>query len=463
MRPDAASPVTLDTRLGWWRDAGLISAEQAAAIAAHERSWAAARPDPRPAPVSRRRWPLVVEALGYIGGALAISGAVLLVSRSWGSFGLSARLGLGVAVSIVLMVGGALVREHDDPALQRLRWSLWLLSSVSAGATAALVMIDGFDVDEARSVATVVAAVVALQNGLLWTDHQRPVQQLLFLGALPVVVGAGVSHWLDTMPTGWCVTVVGSVLVWLGLARRTVLPVVTLAIGATTGVVGVAMTVDWNVGIGLLAVVAVASGYAWLALSPHSLVDDSQRVVLLVVAAMAGVQAFPQMLAYWSQDAALVTGTAVAAVGVLLVDRAHRRETRLPVVVLLAGGAAIVGGVALVGRQSVTIATVAGLVAAVALLTLGARPGWVVLSLFGAVGLLVNVPWAIWWFFPGEGRAPLLTSVAGVLVIGVAVLLARSRSRLLAELGGVGSDPGDAGVAQGADTGGTAVDHLTGS
>jgi hypothetical protein len=119
---------------------------------------------------------------------------------------------------------------------------------------------------------------------------------------------------------------------------------------------------------------------------------------------------------------------------------ARRRMVRVPVVVLLLGGAALVGGLALMGRQSVTLATVAGLIAAVTLSAVGTRPGWAVLSLVGAAALLVNVPWAIWWFFPGEDRAPLLTTVSGAVIVGVAVLLARVRGRLRHELTGSPQD-----------------------
>jgi hypothetical protein len=44
------------------------------------------------------------------------------------------------------------------------------------------------------------------------------------------------------------------------------------------------------------------------------------------------------------------------------------------------------------------------------------------------------VPWTISTFFPGEGRAPLLILVSGVVIVVVAVLLARQGDRLRTEL-----------------------------
>ncbi|CAB4813386.1 unannotated protein [freshwater metagenome] len=63
-------------------------------------------------------------------------------------------------------------------------------------------------------------------------------------------------------------------------------------------------------------------------------------------------------------------------------------------------------------------------------------PGRVLMSVAGSVGLLINVPWAISYYFPGEGRVPLLILVSGALVLAVAVLLARMGDRFRSELGG---------------------------
>ena len=61
---------------------------------------------------------------------------------------------------------------------------------------------------------------------------------------------------------------------------------------------------------------------------------------------------------------------------------------------------------------------------------LGTRPGEVMLSFVGSVGLLVNVPWLIVRIFPGQVRAPFVILIAGVLFVGLAVLMSRERGRL---------------------------------
>lgn len=439
MRTAPAAPVTLEQHVQWWRDAGLITPDQAAAIIDQEDRWSR---DAAPVPTqsstipAMRRMPSVVEALGYIGGVLSLVGVGLLLSRYWTDMSFGVRVGLGVGVALGLMVAGALVHEDTEPALQRLRWTLWLLSSAAAGFTAAFVMIDGVGSDEARDVAFVVAAVVALQNGVLWADRVRPVQQALFLTALPVAAGTAASQVVSTSGAGVVVALVGAVILWAGLSGHTVMPAITDGIGAAALVVGAAMGVDSWMGPALLVTVATAAFLLALALSPRVVDDESERVVLTSVAAIGLLQTLPQALAWFSNEAGLMTGFVVVAIGVTVLATAQRRQVRAPVVMMLIGGLAIVGGVALTGRQSVAVATTVGLGAAITLLVLGTRRGWAVLSLFGAIGLLVNVPWAIWWFFPGEDRAPLLTTVSGALIIVVAVLLSRMRGRIRDELGG---------------------------
>ncbi len=80
--------------------------------------------------------------------------------------------------------------------------------------------------------------------------------------------------------------------------------------------------------------------------------------------------------------------------------------------------------------ESVALATVAGLMVAVLLLAMGTLPDRAVMSLFGCLGLLVNVPWAISHWFPGEGRAPLLIAVSGVLIVLIAVWLSHQSGQL---------------------------------
>jgi hypothetical protein len=75
------------------------------------------------------------------------------------------------------------------------------------------------------------------------------------------------------------------------------------------------------------------------------------------------------------------------------------------------------------------VAPIFGAGTAVGLVALGMLGDRLLLSVPGSVGMLVNVPWIIVWFFPGEGRVPLLTLISGALILAVAVLLTRQGGR----------------------------------
>jgi hypothetical protein len=123
-------------------------------------------------------------------------------------------------------------------------------------------------------------------------------------------------------------------------------------------------------------------------------------------------------------------GDAVFAVGVSMMLLGRLPAVRPKLTLQVIGGGAVVVGAAITGAESAAFATTFGLLVAVVLIGLGTLPGNVLLSLFGCVGLLVNVPWAIGHFFPGQGRAPLLIAVSGVLIVAVAVWLSRQSREL---------------------------------
>lgn len=75
--------------------------------------------------------PLVAEALGYLGGVLAVVGVVLLVSRYWPDLTLGWQLALSGGTAAVLIGAGASSPEDREPALARLRWSLWTLGTAA--------------------------------------------------------------------------------------------------------------------------------------------------------------------------------------------------------------------------------------------------------------------------------------------------------------------------------------------
>ena len=443
----APTPVVREAELsrlldGWVLD-GLISDEQAQAILDHDlaASAAVAEEPGQHVRTRRRRIPVYSEALGYLGGVLALVGLTLLVANYWPDLATGVRLALGVVTTVVLVAGGALVRERQDPALARLRWFLWTLSSATAALFTGVLMVDTFDVGTTAFVVAGCAATVAAENLTLWQFRDRPVQELLALVGVSVAGGALMSGVATDGVAGGTVWILGAAALALGVIGLTSAPIIPHVVGAVAMMVGAFATVSEGQGSGLLFVTGTAAVLAVLAALPQLTISGAKRVVLLVVAGLGAMQGIPPMLAYYARDAGAVTGLATWVAGAVLMAVGARQLLRAHVVVETIGGLALIGGAALTAAQWPSFAPLFGLATALGLLVIGMLPGRVLYSLMGSLGLLVNVPWAIARFFPGEGRAPLLILVSGVLIIVVAVLLARQSGRLRTELGSRSSDP----------------------
>lgn len=433
-----------------WVEAGLLTEDQSTAIEAYE-SAAVSRPPPWTGPtpstsvvgrLRSTRVPVVAEALGYLGGALATVGLVLVVSRYWPDMTTAGRLALSGAAAALLGVAGLLVHEDADPALARLRSVLWLASTAAAALFAGVLAADGLGADSPETIVASCAGAVAAVSGVMWGWRDRPLQQLVALAGAVVCIGASVAHVAAPGPVGLSVWAMGAILLVMALREVTPLPWVTEVVGAVALIAGggiASSDVDgvasaW-MGFGLLLVVASAVLLVAIAVMPGLAPTGVSRLIAAIVGGIALLQGLPATLAYFAQQAGLVTGLTVWLVGIALMFVGATRRTRVPMVLEGAGAVALLGGAALTGAQFTGFAVLFGCATAVGLIIAGMRPGQVMLSAFGSLGLLVNVPWAIGWYFPGENRAPLLILVSGALILAVAVLLARMGGRFKEELG----------------------------
>lgn len=452
--PVAPDPVGLSRLLADWERAGLLDGRQRTAIEAFEqqRVLAAMPADqpvggsalPRPARTAPpgRRIPAAAEALGYLGGILALVGVGLLLSRVWNDLGVGGRLAVLGATSVALVAAGAFLRVERDQALRRLRGFLWLLSTLAAAAFGAM-MAEEWATARGAAVGAAAAGFALVHAGALWRWRPGlPLQQASALVALPVLVGCLLVQVVSGGLAALVVWTVGLAVFVCGLRRLTPIPSLTTVVGAVTLVVGGGLvSADWLT-LGLLLTVCSAIGVIAVAAYSNGITVRSERWVLALVGSITLFQALPSTLIHFADQAGIVTGLVTWAIGVgivavaFLVRRLHGRPA-----IVLVGGLVAVGGAALCGVQSVAFATLFGLASAIAMVALGTRPGAAIMLLFGSLGLLVNVPWAVNWFFPGEGRAPLLIFVSGLLIIGVAVLLARSAGRIRAEFGGPAGGP----------------------
>jgi uncharacterized membrane protein len=206
----------LKSSLNEWVAAGLIDKNQAQAIRSHEATRS-----------SGNRVPLIAEALGYVGGVLALVAIIILVAESWEDIGTPAKLTLVGVVAVVFLVVGAYFKRISNDAAGRLSSFLWALATFAAalwsGLFAALVLEVPDDVVPLS--ASLVGLGVAL---ILYVLSRTSLQQVVFAGAIGAsVLSASIYFDQDIEGSGAIVWGIG--LVWLFLAWRERLPPGTTA------------------------------------------------------------------------------------------------------------------------------------------------------------------------------------------------------------------------------------------
>jgi hypothetical protein len=268
----------------------------------------------------------------------------------------------------------------------------------------------------------------------LWWNRPRPLQQLVALGASLVAFGTMLAEIVGTGGAGLVVWVAGALMVLAGIGLITSIPALTVGVGAAGTMFGALILAPDHEAVGLPFACLTAAALLALAVAPRPVARENQRVVLTVFGIIALVQSAPQTIAWFARDAGVATGAVVWGIGLVTVVTAIRRRVHGSLALEVLGGLVMLGGAAVTGVQSESVATLAGVATATCFIALGTMPGRVLMSVTGSVGLLVFVPWSIAHFFPGEGRAPLLILVAGAVLVGVAVLLTRQGKRFRAEL-----------------------------
>jgi uncharacterized membrane protein len=108
----------------WVRDQ-LLTDEQARRILALEQA-----PGTDDAPSARAGGRLVVEALAYLGGVIALAAGLLLVQLVWPDLSVGVRLAVPLSAAAVLLLSGLLV-PGDAPERKRMRGALWALAAAA--------------------------------------------------------------------------------------------------------------------------------------------------------------------------------------------------------------------------------------------------------------------------------------------------------------------------------------------
>lgn len=157
----------LEQRLSEWTDAGLITSEQAAEIAEHERARDRSRPSPRrqrPSAERPGRRVAMAEAVGYVGAVLALAALGLLVGEVWPELSVGGQLALVGLLTVLLAAAGRAVEGQPAAAMQRLTGVLWAAAALGSAWFAGIVAADvlAFGGDATATTAGVVATLIAV-------------------------------------------------------------------------------------------------------------------------------------------------------------------------------------------------------------------------------------------------------------------------------------------------------------
>ncbi len=314
-----------------WVSRGILDSGQANRIREEAHPGTGSAPQPAEASTQAAGTPaaampsILVEALGYVGGAIAVAAVGLIVSALWASMALGTRAGIAGAATVILIAAGALVPARTSDQSGRLRAIMWAGAVAALAGTVSLLLAQGLSWDEETVTAGSGLCAAVLAAGL-WALHRHPVQHLATFIASLVTVGAAMTIWFGAWWVAplalWAVALGWTTLSWLGrIAPRLVglLAGSIAMVGAT-----VALTsLGWGVVLGLGSIAVVVA----LAVVEH-------RLSLLAVGAVGTIWFLPQTFATWFEGmigpalGLLVAGLSMVAAAVLIAR--ERRAQSVP-------------------------------------------------------------------------------------------------------------------------------------
>ncbi|WP_062307107.1 DUF2157 domain-containing protein [Demequina subtropica] len=313
----------LETRLGRWVEAGLISPETAADL----RRFEAAHPQDGPA--RPRPLALVGEVVGYLGAVLTVSALAFLLSRTWTDLPTAARIALVAALVAITTTAGILAARTASAPAQRLASVLLVASVVLTGWLTWVIGHDAAGIDD-EDIGRWVTGAATLAAAAVYLARRRGLTQITLLVALAWTVETFVEPW-DDDPTGLALGLPWAVLgaCWIALA---ITPLLTprepaLVTGGLLAYAGLAIAATGDTR-GLMLGVGVAFA-AWLIAVA---VMRRELVLLIVPGAVALLGSVPQLIDHLVGDTLLtwvgvmVSGLALVAVAVWMVRDRQRRE-----------------------------------------------------------------------------------------------------------------------------------------
>ncbi len=296
--------------MGVWVDAGLIEPDQADRIVDFEAAQES-RPD------TGGRSSQVAEIAGYVGAALAVIAAGILLGEVWDRLRPWAQLLLLGTVSGSLFLAGLVLRDREEATVRRLVDVLWLGAVAGTAFTLGVAGDRGLDAREEQIALVVSSGTTVVALGLYLLRRHTLQQVPVLLGLLATAVSAVLLPRAETAPLYVGLLLWGIGVAWLLLtAGRIVVPVDTGLVLASLamGVGGQTASVDAHAGIGLVG--------SLLTCGALLLLSVVGRTTLLAGAGLIGLFVFiPQAVFHFLGDS-LGAPLALLLTGLLLVGGA---------------------------------------------------------------------------------------------------------------------------------------------
>lgn len=219
------------------------------------------------------RTPLIIEALGYVGGALSIVAGLIVADRVWPGVPVGVRALLTGLAMALLLLAGAVLHIGGDPAFRRLRSVLWAMSAAAAGALTYILAAQAGSVDP-QGATTLAAAVAAGYGAELWRRCPSAVLHVAVFAGAAVTVGCGIARvdgsdrsWAYGLGV-WLLSVAWAAGTWFGVFHPRTAGYVAAAAGTLFGALLTTETDAGRMLADLTAVALIAGGVltrrAWL-------------------------------------------------------------------------------------------------------------------------------------------------------------------------------------------------------
>ena len=282
------------------------------------------RPDaPRPTvPARRTVTPLVVEALGYLGGAIVTVAVMLIGGRYWTDIGEWSRLSLLAAAAVTSLLVGRVASARWDEVGERLRSALWLVSASCVAGLLAVWGRSGADLGGTDLTLLVVAGAAAYATGLFLLAP-AVLQQVAMMGLWAASAAALAAELADVdSGPGFGMWIVG--VLWVLLGELGALRPVRLArvMGALLALLGATMATSDRADAAIVLALATVAAVVVLAVVRNDLAILGLGSLGAIQATMVAVDDwFPSSLA--APVALLVVGAALVLGAVFIAGRSH--------------------------------------------------------------------------------------------------------------------------------------------